>query len=115
MLETESEWEICGEAVNGQEAVDKASGLRPDLVILDINMPILNGLAAVRQILRNTPETKILVFTVHDSDQTAKEIRGVGAHGYVSKSNASADLLRVVKELLEGATPLATAVPTILN
>ena len=115
MLETESEWEICGEAVNGQEAVEKASGLRPDLLILDINMPILNGLAAVRQILRNSPETKILVFTVHDSDQTAKEIRGAGAHAYVSKSNASADLLRVVKELLGSAVPPAGAVSTILN
>lgn len=115
MLETQSEWEICGEAINGQEAVEKAGGLRPDLVILDINMPVLNGLAAVRQILRNAPETKILVFTVHDSDQTAKEVRAAGAHACVSKSNASADLLRVVKNLLEGAKLSATAASGILN
>jgi len=75
--------------------------LQPDLVILDINMPVLNGLAAVRQILRNSPRSKILVFTVHDSEQTEKEIRAAGAHGYLSKSDASEDLLRVVKELLE--------------
>jgi PAS domain S-box-containing protein len=101
MLEKESAWEVCGEAVNGQEAIDKATALSPDLVILDINMPVLNGLVAVRQILFNRPQTKILIFTVHDSDQTLKEIHAAGAHGYLSKSNASEDLLRVVKELLE--------------
>jgi PAS domain S-box-containing protein len=100
MLEKEPDWEICGEAVDGQDAVDKATAFRPDLVILDINMPVLNGLVAVRQILRNSPETRILIFTVHDSDQTLKEIQAAGAHGILSKSNASQDLLRVVKELL---------------
>lgn len=100
MLEKELAWEICGEAVDGQDAVDKAAELHPDLVILDINMPVLNGLAAVRQIRRNSPGTKILIFTVHDSDQTVKEIQAAGAHGILSKSNASEDLLRVVKELL---------------
>jgi PAS domain S-box-containing protein len=104
MLEREPDWEICGEAVNGQEAVDKAISLSPDLVILDINMPVLNGLAAVRLIRRNRPQTKILIFTVHDSEQTLKEIQSVGAHGYLSKGNASEDLLRVVKELLESKT-----------
>ena len=105
MLEREPDWEICGEAVNGQEAVDKAISLSPDLVILDINMPVLNGLAAVRLIKRHRPQTKILIFTVHDSEQTLKEIQSVGANGYLSKGNASEDLLRVVKELLETKTP----------
>ncbi len=108
MLETELDWEICGEAVDGRDAVDKATALRPDLVILDINMPVLNGLVAVRQILRNVPQTKILVFTVHDSEQTEKEIYTAGAHGYLSKSNASNNLLRVVKELLKRNAPGAT-------
>lgn len=101
MLEKETAWEVCGEAVNGREAVEKVTELSPDLVILDINMPVLNGLVAAGQILRNRPQTKILIFTVHDSDQTLKEIQAAGAHGYLSKSNASEDLLRVVKELLE--------------
>ena len=109
MLEKESAWEVCGEAVNGQEAVDKTIALNPDLVILDINMPVLNGLVAIRQILRNRPQTKILIFTVHDSDQTMKEIQAAGAHGYLSKSNASDDLLRVVKELLEIKTSSSRA------
>ncbi len=107
MLETQVEWEICGEAVDGQDAVDKAAALRPDLVILDINMPVLNGLAAVRQILRSAPQTKILVFTVHDSDQTEKEVHAAGGHAYVSKSNASDDLLRIVKDLIGGGASFA--------
>jgi PAS domain S-box-containing protein len=108
MLEKEADWEICGEATDGRDAVEKATHLRPDLVILDINMPVLNGLAAVRQILRNAPHAKILVFTVHDSDQTVKDILAAGAHAFLSKSNASDDLLRVVKGLLESA---AAALP----
>jgi PAS domain S-box-containing protein len=109
MLETETEWDICGEAINGQDAVDKARTLRPDLVILDINMPILNGLAAVRQILRNSPETKVLVFTIHDSDQTATEVKEAGAHGYLSKKNAGADLLRAARDLLKDAISYSVA------
>ncbi len=109
MMEKEEGWEVCGEAINGQDAVNKTIALNPDLVILDINMPILNGLATVRQILRNRPQTKILVFTVHDSDQTKKEIQAAGAHGYLSKSNASDDLLRVVRELLENTTPTSAS------
>ena len=109
MLESQIEWEVCGEAINGQDAVEKAAALRPDLVILDINMPVLNGLAAVRQILRGAPDTKILVFTVHDSEQTEKEVRAAGGHAYLSKNNASQDLLRVVRELLDGTASLPTA------
>jgi PAS domain S-box-containing protein len=114
MFETESEWVICGEAVNGQDAIDKARGLRPDLVILDINMPVLNGLAAVRQILRCSPNTKILVFTIHDSEQTAAEVKRSGAHGYVSKNNAGADLLKAAKDVLRDhvSDALAGSVPT---
>ena len=109
MLDNEAGWEICGEAMNGQDAVDKAVALQPDLVILDINMPVLNGLAAVRQILRGAPKAKILVFTVHDSDQTEKEVRAAGGHAYLSKNNASQDLLRIVRDLLEGSASLSAS------
>jgi CheY-like chemotaxis protein len=99
-LQTEPDLEICGEAVDGQDAVDKARALRPDLVILDINMPLLNGLVAVRQILRYSPNTKIVIFSVHDSDQTRQEVRAAGAHGFVSKGKDGHDLLRVVRDVL---------------
>jgi len=104
MLESEKDWEVCGEAFDGQEVVEKAASLNPDLVILDINMPVLNGVAAVRQILRNRPQTKILVFSVHDSDQTVREILSAGAHGYLSKAKAGQELVQVVKLILSGET-----------
>jgi CheY-like chemotaxis protein len=114
-LEDRQDWQICGEAVDGQEAVNKVNTLRPDLVILDINMPVLNGLAAVRQILRNRPQTKIVIFTVHDSEQTIKEIQAAGAHAYVSKNDASDALLRVVEDLLESKRVASTAVGNSTN
>ena len=114
-LADRQDWQICGEAVDGQEAVNKVNTLRPDLVILDINMPVLNGLAAVRQILRNRPQTKIVIFTVHDSEQTLKEIQAAGAHAYVSKNDASDALLRVVEDLLESKGVASTAVGNSTN
>jgi two-component system NarL family sensor kinase len=99
-LQTEIDLEICGEAVDGQDAVEKVKALQPDLVILDINMPVLNGLVAVRQILRFRPQTKVLVFSVHDSDQTIQEVHAAGAHGFISKGKDAQDLLRVVREIL---------------
>jgi two-component system NarL family sensor kinase len=112
-LQTEPDLEICGEAIDGQDAVEKAKLLRPDLVILDINMPILNGLAAVRQILRNRPQTKVLIFSVHDSNQTLQEIHAAGAHGFVSKGKDAQDLLRVVREVL--AVKSVSAVASLAN
>jgi CheY-like chemotaxis protein len=112
-LQAEPELEICGEAVDGQDAVEQAKELRPDLVILDINMPVLNGLAAVRQILRHDPQTKIVVFSVHDSDQTVQEVYQAGAHAFVSKGKAARDLLSVVRSFLKDKTIAAPATSTI--
>jgi len=109
LLEMRTDWEICGEAVNGREAVEKAQELRPDLIILDINMPELNGLEAARRILRAVPSTKILVFTVHDSDQANQEVLAAGAHAYLSKNRAGQDLLRMVQELFEEKPPVMAA------
>jgi two-component system, NarL family, sensor kinase len=113
-LQSELDLEICGEAVDGQDAVEKVKTLRPDLVILDINMPALNGLVALRQILRLRPQTKVLVFSVHDSDQTVKEVHAAGAHGFISKGKDSQDLLRVVREILN-AKSLTASASTIPN
>jgi DNA-binding NarL/FixJ family response regulator len=92
--------------------VDKARELHPDLVILDINMPVLNGLVAVRQILRYCPTTKIAIFSVHDSEQTRQEIRDAGPHGFVSKGKDSHERLRVVRDVLERNTLAASASST---
>ena len=78
-------WEICGEARDGREAVEKAKALRPDVVILDVGMPNLNGLEAARQMLHNNPHTKILILTVTDADGVVRAVLDAGARGFVSQ------------------------------
>jgi PAS domain S-box-containing protein len=102
MLESDPELEVCGEAVDGNEAVEKTLAQAPDLVILDINMPIMNGLEVLRQIVRHSPQTKVLAFSVHDSKQIVEEILAAGAHSYLSKATAGQHLVREVHSLLNG-------------
>ncbi len=104
LLQGESNWEVCGEASDGQEAVDKALELNPDLMIVDLNMPAINGLDAVRRITRERPDIKLLVFTVHDSDLAMRQIMAAGAQGYLSKSQSGQEMVEVIKNLLDGKT-----------
>jgi DNA-binding NarL/FixJ family response regulator len=99
LLSNRSGWEVCAEAGTGREAVEKAKELRPDLVILDLHMPSLNGLEAARRILRDNPQQRILVLTITDSEQMAQELLRVGAKGYVLKSDAATDLVKAVEAL----------------
>jgi PAS domain S-box-containing protein len=102
ILEGEDAWEICGEATNGQEAVDKTLALRPDLLILDINLPILNGVAALARIRQSRVPTKVLMFTVQESEQMMHETLDAGAQGFVSKARAGDDLVIAIKTVLSG-------------
>jgi PAS domain S-box-containing protein len=104
LIESQEEWAICGEAVEGEEAVRKTKELKPELVILDINMPGLGGLAAANLIRQENEGTRILFFTVHDSEEVMREIVESGAHGYVAKSRAGQDLVDAVREVLSGKT-----------
>jgi DNA-binding NarL/FixJ family response regulator len=91
------EWEVIDEAEDGLQAVDKAESLRPDIVVLDVGMPKMNGLEACRIIRRTVPECEILFVTQHDSPQMMREALSAGARGYVVKSNAARDLLAAVE------------------
>jgi two-component system, NarL family, sensor kinase len=104
LLESHSEWAVCGEAFEGKEAVMKSRELRPDLIIMDINMPGLTGIAAAQQIRRENPSAKILFFSVHESAQTVREVVNAGAQGYVAKSRAGHDLVDAVRNVLDGGT-----------
>jgi two-component system, NarL family, sensor kinase len=102
LVESHAEWSVCGEAVEGIEAVRKARELHPDLLILDISMPGMSGIEAALQILKNDPEMKILFFTMHDSPQIMREISNTGARGYVAKARAGNDLVDAVRAILAG-------------
>src|SRR5580698_3610127 len=102
LLQAHDGWEICGEAKDGREAVEMAKQLRPDVVILDIGMPNLNGLAATRQLSQQYPHLKIIVLTITDSDQVIREALDAGARGFVLKSDAVRDLVSAVDALQRG-------------
>ena len=99
LLQTHEGWEVCGEAKDGREAVEKAKQVRPDVVILDVGMPNLNGLAATRQLLQQNPQQKVIVLTITDSDQVIREALDAGARGFVLKSDAARDLISAVEAL----------------
>jgi DNA-binding NarL/FixJ family response regulator len=99
VLEEQAGWVVCGEAGTGREAVAKAIELQPDVVVLDISMPELNGLEATRQI-RRAVSAKILVLTVHESDQVVTEVLDAGAHAYVLKTDAGRTLVEAIRALL---------------
>ena len=101
LLASQQEWEVVDEAVDGLEAVEKAQYLNPDIVLLDISMPKMNGLDACRLIRERAPESEILILTQHDSPQMLREALNAGARGYVVKSKADSDLLNAVKSLTE--------------
>jgi DNA-binding NarL/FixJ family response regulator len=100
IIEGNKDWLVCGEAENGQEAIERTIELRPDLIILDVTMPVLNGLQAARQIRELAPATKILMLSMHDSPQLANEAVRVGADGYLTKTGARGDLLDTIAALL---------------
>jgi DNA-binding NarL/FixJ family response regulator len=104
LLAEQPGWEIAGEASDGREAVEKAKKIKPDVTVLDIGMPILNGLEAARQILKDVANTKILILTMHDSDSLIREVLNAGARGYVLKSDAGSDLVTAVDALRRNKT-----------
>src|SRR5215203_4088688 len=101
MLETRKGWEVCGEASTGREAVRLAAELQPDIAIIDLSMPELDGLEATRQIRREATGTEVLVFTMHDTPRLVREVLAAGARGYVLKTDAARHLISAVEALSE--------------
>jgi len=91
------EWEVCGEASTGREAVAAAASLKPDIVVMDISMPDMNGLEATREILKNNPGTEVLILSVHESDQIVHDVLAAGARGYILKQDAGTDLIAALE------------------
>ena len=101
LLESHDGWEIAGEATNGREAVDLAKRLQPDIVVMDLTLPELNGLEATRQILKDSPRSEVLVLTMHHSEELARDVLQAGARGYVLKSDADHSLIAAIESLRE--------------
>jgi DNA-binding NarL/FixJ family response regulator len=113
LLQSHAGWEICGEAHTGREAVAQAEELKPDIVILDIGMPDLNGVEAARRIRKASPGTEVLILSVHYSDQLIREILEAGVRGYIVKSDSDRDLIIAVETLASHKpffTPRATEI-----
>ena len=111
LIETHPGWEVCGEARNGWEAVTEAKRLAPDIAVLDISMPELNGLEAARKIRKTCPHTEVLILTVHRSDELIREVLDAGAKGYIVKSDSGRYLL-IALEALANHKPFFTPTAT---
>lgn len=135
LLAHRPDWQVCAEARNGREAVKLAARLKPDVAIVDLSMPELNGLEATRQIRHDVPETEVLVFSMYENEQFVRDLLSAGARGYVLKSDVATQLLTAVdtvahhkpfftsniaETILGGflklsQTPQETAAPSILT
>jgi two-component system, NarL family, nitrate/nitrite response regulator NarL len=104
LLEAVPNWTICDEAVNGQEAVEKALNSEPDVIIMDITMPVMNGLEASKTISRALPDIPVILFSLHLSDEMIKSFDTRAIRGAVNKGNAARDLVEAVNRVLEGET-----------
>lgn len=102
ILESRDGWSVCAEAANGRQAVEMALQQTPDIVVMDINMPELNGIEATRQICKAHPKLPVLILTAHDSEQLVREMLVSGAKGYVLKADAGEDLVAATEALLAG-------------
>jgi DNA-binding NarL/FixJ family response regulator len=99
LLETNQDFVVCAEAGDGRDAVELAIKHKPDIAVVDVSLPILNGIEATRQIRRGSPATEVLVFTMHDSDELISEVLHAGARGYLLKSEADDQVINAVRTL----------------
>jgi two-component system, NarL family, response regulator NreC len=113
LLERER-FQVVGEASDGQEAMRQAETLQPDIVVIDISMPILNGIDAAHALSRSCPKTKTILLTQHDEDQYVMEALGVGVKGYVLKNQAATDLIHAIQQVSRGEVYLSPGVSRVV-
>ena len=108
------EWEVCGEASTGREGVAAAARLKPDVVVMDISMPDMNGLEATREILKDNPGTEVLILSVHESDQIVHDVLAAGARGYILKQDAGTDLVAALEAVRQHRLFLTSRVSEVV-
>ncbi len=114
LLEDYADLSVVGEADDGRKAVDLASQLEPDIVLMDIGMPVMSGLEATRQIKRDYPNIQVLVLTMHDSEEYVSQLLTAGASGYVLKYVASSELVQAIRAVAAGQNYVSPAVTRVL-
>ena len=114
LLESQSGWKVVAEADNGQTAIEMVKRHDPDIAILDIAMPVLDGLAATREIAKDMPRVHTLILTMHVSKQLVHELLEAGARGYVMKSDTTRDLIKAVNTVVEGKLFFSPTISEIL-
>ncbi len=114
VLQAQHGWRVVGEAVNGREAIEKTIKLKPDIAVVDIGMPELDGVEVTRQIRKEVPSTKVLVLTMHESDQMVQRALDAGAQGYILKSDLTECLVKAVKSVSDGERFLTPKVSEIV-
>src|SRR5690349_18278550 len=110
MLEERPDWEVVAEAGDGREAVRQAEQRRPDVAIVDVAMPLLNGIEATRQIVKRSPSTRVLVLSMHADDAYVIQILQAGATGYLLKDSADVDLIQAVTAVSRGTSFFSPAI-----
>jgi DNA-binding NarL/FixJ family response regulator len=101
LLEAEENWEVCGEAATGREAVEMAVKLKPDVAVLDLSMPELTGLEAAKEIMQKVPQVEVLIFTMHETEELMREVLASGAKGCVLKTDIEHHLVAAVRAALQ--------------
>ena len=99
LVEGEPDWEVCGIATNGREAIERAQQLKPDVIVLDMTMPELNGLDAIRRIKKTVPAAEIVIFSAHRSEDIVQQVFDAGAKRYIRKADAGRYLLEAIRSL----------------
>ena len=115
LLKLEPDFQIVGEAITGREAVNLAAKLSPDIVIMDLAMPLLNGVEATRQLLRARPETKVIVLSAYEDDIHLEAVLGAGASAYLLKHTAASEICRAVREVHKGNAYFSPTIATKLR
>jgi two-component system nitrate/nitrite response regulator NarL len=113
-LAAQSEFEIIGEATDGQEALRKARQLRPDVILMDISMPVMNGLEAMGLLRKHAPQSKVIIMTMHDNKEYIAQIVRLGARGYLLKDGSPAELVNAIKQVHGGGVFFSPSVSKVL-
>src|SRR6187455_3377213 len=114
LLESNSNWQVVGEASDGREAVRLAEEHKPDVVIIDVAMPLMNGIEATRQITKRSPATRVLVLSMHSDEAYITQILKAGAAGYILKDSADVDLLQAVSVVSQGKSFFSPAIARVM-